>query len=109
MSSRGKDRKAELALHPTVKPVALVADAIRDVSNRNGIVLDCFGGSGSTLIAAHKSSRRARLIELDAIYVDRTIRRWQKYANDDALLFGTENTFEHIARNRSHQAKEITK
>ena len=51
-------RLDELALHPTVKPVAMIADAIKDVSRRNGIVLDLFGGSGSTLIAAHKTGRR---------------------------------------------------
>ena len=61
-------RLEELALHPTVKPVAMIADAIKDVSERNGIVLDAFGGSGSILIAAHKTGRRARLIELDPIY-----------------------------------------
>ena len=64
-------RMEELALHPTVKPVAMIADAIKDVSDRGGIVLDCFGGSGSTLIAAHKTGRRARVIELDPLYVDR--------------------------------------
>ena len=58
-------RLDELALHPTVKPVAMIADAIKDVSRRSGIVLDLFGGSGSTLIAAHKTGRRARLCELD--------------------------------------------
>tara|TARA_R110002124_G_scaffold44904_1_gene136307 strand:+ start:712 stop:897 length:186 start_codon:yes stop_codon:yes gene_type:complete len=54
----------ELALHPTVKPVQMIADAIKDVSARSDIVLDLFGGSGSTLIAAHKSDRRARMCEL---------------------------------------------
>jgi DNA modification methylase len=58
----------ELGSHPTVKPVALVADAIRDVSHRGELVLDTFGGSGTTLIAAEKTGRIARLIELDPIY-----------------------------------------
>ena len=62
---------AELALHPTVKPVEMIADAIKDCSKRGGIILDPFGGSGSTLIAAAKTGRRARLAELDPIYVDR--------------------------------------
>jgi DNA modification methylase len=66
MNSRGSTRDSELALHPTVKPVALIADAIRDVSSRTGIVLDCFGGSGSTLIAAQKSGRQGRIIEIDS-------------------------------------------
>lgn len=78
-------RMEELALHPTVKPVAMIADAIKDVSRRNGIVLDLFGGSGSTLIAAHKTGRRARLVELDPVYCDRIIARWEAYARDDAI------------------------
>ena len=66
------------------------------MTTRNGIVLDCFGGSGSTLIAAHKTGRRARIIELDPIYVDRSIRRWQDFAKDDAILAGSEKTFTEI-------------
>ncbi|MBN8995599.1 MAG: ParB N-terminal domain-containing protein [Rhizobiales bacterium] len=79
-------RMDELSLHPTVKPVQLIADAIKDVSARGGIVLDLFGGSGSTLIAAHKTGRRAFLCELDAVYCDRIIRRWEIHAKDDAEL-----------------------
>ena len=77
-------RMEELALHPTVKPVQMIADAIRDVSGRGEIVLDVFGGSGSTLIAAEKTGRRARLCELDPVYCDRILARWQAYAKDDA-------------------------
>jgi DNA modification methylase len=69
--------KSKLSLHPTAKPVALVADAIRDCSHRNGIVLDPFGGVGATLIAAEKTGRMARLMELDPRYVDTTVKRWQ--------------------------------
>jgi hypothetical protein len=79
-------RLDELALHPTVKPVTMIADAIKDVSYRNGIVLDLFGGSGSTLIAAHKTGRRARLCELDPVYCDRILQRWEVFAKDDAEL-----------------------
>jgi DNA modification methylase len=79
-------RLEELELHPTVKPVAMIADAIKDVSRRNGAVLDLFAGSGSTLIAAHKTGRRAFLCEFDPIYCDRIIRRWEAYAKDDAEL-----------------------
>jgi DNA modification methylase len=79
-------RMEELALHPTVKPVQMIADAIKDVSQRGAIVLDLFGGSGSTLIAAHKTGRRAYLCELDPIYCDRIIARWEAYAKDDAEL-----------------------
>jgi DNA modification methylase len=106
MNSLSANRQQELGLHPTVKPVAMIADAIKDVSNRSGIVLDCFGGSGATLIAAHKTGRRARLIEIDPIYVDRIIRRWQVYANDDAILAAagehatSEQTFEAVAAER---------
>ncbi len=80
----GSGRLDELALHPTVKPVQMVADAIKDVSARGAIVLDLFGGSGSTLIAAHKTGRRGFLCEYDPIYCDRIIRRWEAYAKDDA-------------------------
>jgi DNA modification methylase len=78
------DRADELALHPTVKPVQMIADAIKDVSSRKGIVLDLFGGSGSTLIAAHKTGRRAFVCELDPVYCDRILCRWEAYAKDDA-------------------------
>ncbi len=83
-------RMEELALHPTVKPVQMIADAIRDVSGRGDIVLDLFGGSGSTLIAAEKTGRRGYLCELDTIYCDRILARWESYANDEAeqLLCG---------------------
>lgn len=79
-------RMDELAMHPTVKPVAMIADAIKDVSHRGGIVLDLFGGSGSTLIAAHKTGRQARLCEIDPTYCDQIIARWEKYAHDEAEL-----------------------
>jgi DNA modification methylase len=69
--------KSKLPLHPTVKPVSLVMDAIFDCSDRNGIILDPFGGAGTTLIAAEKAKRKARLIEIDPRYVDVTIKRWQ--------------------------------
>ena len=62
----------------------MIADAIKDVSRRGGIVLDLFGGSGSTLIAAQKTGRRARICELDPIYCDRILRRWEAFAKDDA-------------------------
>jgi DNA modification methylase len=62
----------------------MIADAIKDVSGRGDVVLDLFGGSGSTLIAAHKIGRRAFVSELDPIYCDRIICRWQAYAKDEA-------------------------
>jgi len=84
VNSRRAGRMKELKLHPTVKPVQMIADAIRDVSGRGEIVLDLFGGSGSTLIAAGKSGRRAFLCELDPIYCDRIIARWEAHAKDEA-------------------------
>lgn len=77
-------RLEELAMHPTVKPVQMIADAIKDVSRRGAIVLDLFGGSGSTLIAAHKTGRRGNICEYDPIYCDRILQRWETYAKDDA-------------------------
>lgn len=101
-------RMEELALHPTVKPVAMIADAIKDVSKRGEIVLDAFGGSGSTLIAAHKTGRRARLIELDPIYVDRIVKRWQAFAHDDAVLEGAEQSFAEITSLRQAEPETQT-
>jgi len=63
----------------------MIADAIKDVSLRGGVVLDLFGGSGSTLIAAHKTGRRAYLCELDPVYCDRIISRWEAFAHDEAV------------------------
>jgi DNA modification methylase len=71
-------RRGDLELHPTVKPIALIADLMRDCSRRNGIVLDPFGGSGTTILAAERAGRTARVAELDPLYVDVAIRRWQK-------------------------------
>ena len=78
-------RAEDLAMHPTCKPVELIADAIKDCSRRNDIVLDPFGGSGSTLIACHKTGRRARLIEIDPLYCDVTVRRWQECSGSVAF------------------------
>jgi DNA modification methylase len=77
--------KSKLSLHPTAKPIALVADAIRDCSHCSGIVLDPFGGVGATLIAAEKTGRKARLIELDPRYVDATIKRWETFTGARAV------------------------
>ena len=100
ISSIGAGRSEELAMHPTVKPIALVADAIRDCSRRGEIVLDGFGGSGSTLIAAEKTGRAARLIEFDPIYCDTIIRRWERFAGKRAILASTGAVFEDVADDR---------
>ncbi|MDC8755641.1 site-specific DNA-methyltransferase [Erythrobacter sp. sf7] len=100
ISSISAGRSDELAMHPTVKPVALIADALRDCSRRGEIVLDGFGGSGSTLIAAQKTGRKARLIEYDPLYCDTIIRRWQEYTGKTARLDATGAPFEEVADQR---------
>ena len=96
VNSFGRDRDTELAMHPTVKPVAMVADALRDCSKRNQIVLDPFAGSGTTLIAAQKTGRRAYLLELDPLYCDTIIRRWQAYTGKRARHADTGRDFEEL-------------
>ena len=100
ISSIGANRSEELAMHPTVKPVALIADALRDCSRRGEIVLDGFGGSGSTLIAAEKTGRCARLIEYDPLYCDTIVRRWQAYTGKQARLESTGQSLEEAADER---------
>ncbi len=100
ITSPTKDARQDLALHPTVKPVAMVADAIKDCSQRGGIVLDPFCGSGTILIAAQKTGRRARAIELDPRYCDTAIRRWQLFAQDDAIFMATGEAFDEVAARR---------
>jgi DNA modification methylase len=94
-------RCEELAMHPTIKPVALVADAIRDCSRRGEIVLDPFGGSGSTLMAAERTGRCARLIEVDPLYCDQIIRRYEALTGKQAVVAGTRLSFEVIAEQRA--------
>jgi DNA modification methylase len=94
ISSMTANRGEELAMHPTVKPVALIADALRDCSRRGEIVLDAFGGSGSTLIAAEKTGRVARLIEYDQIYCDTIVRRWEQLTGKPATLLSSGETFD---------------
>ena len=90
------DRLDDLALHPTVKPTALVADAIKDCTRRGALVLDPFGGSGTTMIAAHRSGRSARLIEYDPAYCDVIIRRYEASVGKSAILASTGQTFEQV-------------
>ena len=94
-------RMDELAMHPTVKPVALVVDAMKDCSRRGDIVFDPFMGSGTTIVAAERVGRRAYGIEIDPRYVDVAVRRWQAYTRRDAVLQGSGQTFEEIAAARS--------
>ncbi|KQT13070.1 DNA methylase N-4 [Methylobacterium sp. Leaf399] len=94
----------DLALHPTVKPVALVVDAIKDVTRRGAIVLDPFSGSGTTLLAAEKTGREARVLELDPVYVDVAIRRWQAFTGRDAILEGTDEPWDEVRSTRMDPA-----
>ena len=91
---------SELKMHPTVKPVALIADAMLDASNRGDIILDAFGGSGSTIIAAERTGRRARIIELDPRYVDVSIHRWQQTTGNVAVHAETGLSFDDTANQR---------
>ncbi|MEP3438837.1 MAG: DNA methyltransferase [Hoeflea sp.] len=100
ISSLGATRDEELAMHPTVKPVALIADAIRDCSKRGDVVLDVFGGSGSTLIAADQCGRVARLIEIDPLYCDTIISRFERITGEPARLAETGATFAKVAIKR---------
>ena len=86
-----------LSLHPTVKPVAMVADAILDCSARGDIVLDAFLGSGTTLIAAERTGRRCCGLELDAGYVDTIVRRWQALTGGSALHAESGRSFDDLA------------
>ena len=94
-------RMADLTAHPTVKPIALVADAIRDCSRRGDVVLDPFVGVGTTILAAERIGRRSYGIEIDPLYVDAAVRRWQSFAKRDAILEGARQTFDEIAQARS--------
>jgi DNA modification methylase len=89
-------------MHPTVKPVALIADAMKDCSRRGSIVLDAFAGSGSTIMAAEQVGRRAFCIEIDPRYVDVAVRRWQRITRKDAILEATGQTFDELLAARTN-------
>jgi DNA modification methylase len=95
--------RSDLELHPTVKPVALVEDAIRDCSRRKGIVLDPFIGSGTTLIAAERTGRRGFGIELDPLYCDVSLRRLGSVCGVQATLESTGQSFEELAAQRQER------
>lgn len=96
---RGRDQ--DLADHPTVKPVALVADALLDCSRRRDLVLDCFGGAGTTLIAADRVGRRARLLELEPRYVDVTLRRYLKLTGTEPVHVASGQTWSELSAGRA--------
>jgi DNA modification methylase len=97
-----------LALHPTVKPVALVADALLDASERGDVVLDPFLGSGTTIIAAEKTGRIGMGIELDPHYVDTAVRRWQRLTSKAAVHAVTGQSFDAAANERSADADRLS-
>jgi DNA methylase len=96
--ARGGEEGNLLALHPTVKPVAMVADAILDASARGEVVLDSFLGSGTTLIAAERTGRRCYGMELDLVYVDTIVRRWQQLSGGSAVHGISGRSFDDLAR-----------
>jgi DNA modification methylase len=102
-------RLEELSVHPTVKPVALVADAIRDCSRRGDIILDPFMGSGTTILAAERVGRRAYGLEIDPLYVDVAVKRWQDFTKRDAILKATGKTFDEVAVDRASRNHGRTK
>lgn len=103
-NSFGNSREDDLSMHPTVKPVGLVHDAILDCSRRKDIILDAFAGSGTTLIAAHKAGRRGFGVEIDPIYCDTIIRRMRKVCKVDAVHAVDGRSFDSIATERLQTA-----
>jgi len=105
--ARATDEGNLLALHPTVKPVAMIADALYDCSRRGDVVLDPFLGSGSTMIAAERTGRRCAGIELDPLYVDVAIRRWQRATGKDAVHVESGESFAVRERNVEARGAEM--
>ncbi len=101
----GKGRLDDLAVHPTVKPVGMIVDAIKDCTRRGDIVLDCFAGSGTTMLACERTGRKARLIEYEPRYIDATIRRWQDFVRKDAVHAETGLTFDEMASADDRQVR----
>ena len=106
-NSFGADRDESLAMHPTVKPVQMLADAILDTTCRGDIIFDGFLGSGSTLIAAERTGRICHGVELDCAYVDLVIRRWESISGERATLSGTNMNIDQLAIERGI-SREVT-
>ena len=104
-TSMSKSRAKRLQMHPTVKPVSMIADAILDCSHRDDLVLDPFGGSGSTLLAAESTGRRAALIELDPKYVDVILRRYEERTGTSGVHVESGLTFSELAAQRLGSAE----
>ncbi len=104
-SSMGSEARKGLQHHPTVKPVAMLEDALLDMTERGDIVLDPFLGSGSTLIAAENTGRRCRGLELDPLYVDVILRRYEAMTGRPAVLESTGETYAELAARRQRDAE----
>jgi len=98
MAAFGGGRDELLGMHPTVKPVSMIADALRDVTRRGDIVLDTFAGSGSVLMAAQETGRICCCVELDPLYVDVAVRRWQNATGREAVRLETGEGFNSVAQ-----------
>ena len=98
---QGADGEGNTRMHPTVKPVSMIVDACLDCSTKDGVVLDLFGGSGSTLIACEKTERKARLMELDPKYCDVIIKRWEAFTGKKAV-HQNGKTFEELSHLRNN-------
>jgi hypothetical protein len=98
MSSFGRGRDELRGMHPTTKPVSMIADALRDVTKRGEVVLDTFAGSGSVLMAAQETGRICRCVELDPLYVDVAVRRWQNATGREAVRLETGESFNSLAQ-----------
>ena len=89
------------AIHPTQKPVSLGVEAIEKTTRSGASVLDLFGGSGSTLIACEKTGRNARLVELDPLYVDVIIKRWQAFTGQEAVNEESNKTYNEMSNGKT--------
>jgi DNA modification methylase len=103
-SSLGSDARQGLQEHPTVKPTAMLQDALIDLSHRDDIILEPFGGSGLTLIACEKTGRVCCGIELDPLYVDVIIRRYQRVTEQKVILDEAGETFDELEKRRMSEA-----
>ena len=104
-SSFGSDARRGLEDHPTVKPMAMLVDALHDLTNRGDIVLDPFLGSGSTLMAAESTDRCCRGVELDPLYIDVILRRYENETGESAILEETGETFDELREKRLNTAR----
>jgi DNA modification methylase len=100
----GAEKQRDREMHPTVKPLALVSDALLDCTEPGELVLDLFSGSGTTIVAAHKTGRVGAAMDLDPRYVDTTIVRWQDYSGEEARLASTGQTWREVRAERSRAA-----